>query len=231
MAPVKIPEFMNRSILFDIDGTLLHYKGVGRQAFGVAFLEAYGVAYPSLESICFVGATDSNVVRTMTRECGAENSPAREEHFFMALARELDRDLARSKAHVYPGVPELLGALDGAGFVAGIVTGNIRPTAWSKLRHAGLDRFFRFGAYGDDHHDRDAITATAVLRAPPNAPVALMIGDTPLDIRAAKANRLAAVAVATGWIAAAELAEAGADLVLDNFADTRESLQRICALL
>jgi phosphoglycolate phosphatase-like HAD superfamily hydrolase len=222
---------MNKSIIFDIDGTLLYARGVGREAFGVAFKAAYDIDYPDVGRICFVGATDSNVVRTMADECGVRNTPAKEEHFFLVLTREIDAALSRNKPLVYNGVPELLTELNRIGFALGIITGNIRPTAWSKLRHAGLDSCFSFGGYGDDHHQRAEITRAAISRAPASAPIFMMIGDTPLDIQAAKANSLTAVAVATGWVSAEELAEAGADLVLDDFSDTQSSIDRISALL
>lgn len=222
---------MKNSIIFDIDGTLLYAQGVGREAFGVAFKAAYDLDYPNVDKICFVGATDSNVVRTMADECGVRNTPAREEHFFLVLTKEIDDALSQNKPLVYNGVPEFLNELNRAGFALGIITGNIRPTAWSKLRHAGIDGCFSFGGYGDDHHKRTQITKAAISRAPDGAPVSMMIGDTPLDIQAAKANSLTAIAVATGWVTAEELAEAGADLVLDDFSDTQSSIDQISALL
>ncbi len=222
---------MNKSVIFDIDGTLLYARGSGRQAFGTAFRAAYGVEYCNVDKICFVGATDSNVVRNMAIESGITNTPALEEHFFMVLARELDRALATQKPLVYAGVPEFLAALTQCSLALGIITGNIRSTAWSKLRHGGIDRFFCFGAYGDDHHERSEIARRAIRRAPSAAPVAVMIGDTPLDIQAAKTHNLIAVAVATGWVSAADLAEAGADLVLDDFSDTARCVAGVMNLL
>ena len=222
---------MKKSIIFDIDGTLLYAKGIGRQAFGTAFQAAYEIEYPDVNKICFVGATDSNVIRQMARECNVCNSPAREEHFFLELARELDIGLASNKPLVYQGVPELLAELEKNGLFTGIITGNIRPAAWCKLRHAGLDQWFSFGGYGDDHHQREQITRTAINRAPADAPVSLMIGDTPLDIQAAKANNLTAIAVATGWVSAENLADAGADIVLDDFSDTDTCLNQLMNML
>ncbi len=222
---------MNKSIIFDIDGTLLYARGIGRKAFGIAFRTAYGIDYPDVEKLCFVGATDSGVVRNMADECGVKNTIAKEEHFFLALTKEIDEELSRKKPLVYEGVPELLEELNITGFSLGIITGNIRATAWSKLRHGSIDSHFSFGAYGDDHHKREKITETAISRAPADSPVSIMIGDTPLDIHAAKTNNLKAIAVATGWVSAKELAEAGADLVLNDFSDTQSCINRIMEML
>ena len=139
------------AFLFDIDGTLLYARGVGRAAFGVAFEAAYGVPYPDLAGLTFVGATDSNVVRQMAAACGVASTPAREEHFFLRLAHAIDAALDQTRPLIYAGVPELVARLAGCGHALGLVTGNVRATAWSKLRHAGLDHAFLFGAYGDDH--------------------------------------------------------------------------------
>jgi phosphoglycolate phosphatase-like HAD superfamily hydrolase len=167
----------------------------------------------------------------MAAECNQESTPAKEQHFFLRLTDEIDRGLMQKKPHVYPGVPQLLNALNQDGVPLGIITGNIRPTAWSKLRHAALDNHFNFGAYGDDHHERSEIARIAIARAPRQTPVAMMIGDTPLDISAAKSNKLIAIAVATGWVSAEELADAGADLVLSDFSDTHRCIAQIHALL
>jgi len=219
------------AFLFDIDGTLLYARGVGRTAFGVAFEAAYGVPYPDLAGLTFVGATDSNVVRQMAAACGVASTPAREEHFFLRLAHAIDAALDQTRPLIYAGVPELVARLAGRGHALGLVTGNVRATAWSKLRHADLDHAFLFGAYGDDHPERAEIAALACARAPVDAPPRVLIGDTPLDIQAAHANGLKAVAVATGWVTAEELAAAGADLVLPDFADTESAAAAIEALI
>jgi phosphoglycolate phosphatase-like HAD superfamily hydrolase len=222
---------MRASILFDIDGTLLYARGIGRAAFDVAFKDAYGVPYPDIAGLTFVGATDSAVVRDMAAACGVESTPAREAHFFSLLARIIDGALATNRPHLYPGVPALTRRLNERGHALGLVTGNVRATAWSKLRHAGLDADFSFGAYGDDHHLRPEITRIAISRSPADAAPRMLIGDTPLDVHAAKANGLVAIAVATGWISADELAAAGADLVIPDFADTDARISQLEALL
>lgn len=221
---------MRDALLFDIDGTLLYARGVGRAAFGAAFLAAYGRPYPDVGNLCFVGATDSNVVRMMAASCGIISTPAKEEHFFLRLAHDIDAALAQNAPLVFPGVPELISRLNGHGHALGIITGNVRATAWSKLRHAGLDHAFIFGAYGDEHHERSAIAALAITRVPSDATVRILIGDTPLDVQAAHANGLKAVAVATGWVTAEELAAAGADLVVSDFSDTERSIAQLEAL-
>ena len=65
-----------------------------------------------------------------------------------------------------PGVHEAVDALDAAGVLQTVVTGNMASIARRKLRAVGLDERLRLdlGAYGDDHADRAALMAAAVER-------------------------------------------------------------------
>jgi len=213
---------MRKTILFDIDGTLLHAQGLGRPVFASAFQTAYGLNYPKMKSVSFVGATDSGVIRGMAAECGLESTPAREEHFYQILARDLDALLAQQPPKLYPGVTDLIRTLSDT-YTLGLVTGNIRSTAWSKLRHAGLDRYFTFGAYGDEHELRGDIARAAVARAP-HTPF-LLVGDTPSDVEAAKAAGLKSLIVMTGWVTRESVADA--DYILDDFSDVAAAVELI----
>lgn len=209
---------MTSAILFDIDGTLLYAKGLGRPAFAEAFQEAYGIT-ADFSAISFVGATDTAIIRDLAAQFGVASTPDREEHFFIALTERLDPRLRADNAiHVYPGVTGFLNALTSSGKILGVVTGNIRTTAWSKLIHAKLAPHFSFGSYACDHANRDELARIACERARQRGAVArLLIGDTPNDIQAAHAAGLPCLAVATGWISAAALREAGADAVVEDF--------------
>ena len=55
----------------------------------------------------------------------------------------------------------------------------------------------------------------------------VVIGDTPLDVACAAASGARSVAVATGGFDVDELRKAGADVVLQDFSDTREVLRAL----
>lgn len=208
---------MKPALLFDIDGTLLHAKGIGRPAFARAFEAAYHHA-ADFSQTSFVGATDTAVIRATATALGLTSSPAQEEAFYIALSHSLDDALRLTPPYVYPGVAAFLQALLDRGYVLGLVTGNIRPTAWSKLLHAGLAPYFSFGAYSGDHHDRNALAQLAVQRAHAlGYEVKALIGDTPKDIQAAQAIDVPAIAVATGWIDKPTLLAAGATVCIDGY--------------
>jgi phosphoglycolate phosphatase len=103
-------------------------------------------------------------------------------------------------------------------FRLSLLTGNFEPVARLKLERAGIGSYFARGqgAFGSDAEDRDALPAVARERAgaagggdPWPRERTLIIGDTPRDVAAARADGLRCVAVATGPFSVAELDEVG----------------------
>lgn len=218
---------MKSALLFDIDGTLLYAKGLGRPAFAEAFQAAYGTPV-DLSTISFVGATDTAVIRSLARTVGIPSTPAREEHFFIELTKRLEPRLKQGPLIVYPGVRSLLKKLQSQGYLLGVVTGNIRSIAWAKLLHAELAPYFSFGAYATDHENRDIIAKVAQTRAHTlGASAKLLIGDTTKDVQAAHAIGVRCLAVTTGWVDADTLRIAGADDLVDGFNDPSLALAKI----
>ena len=90
--------------------------------------------------------------------------------------------------------------------VLGLLTGNIRLGAEIKLRHAGLWDVFVTGGFADDSEERDKIAAIAkergsrLLKEELQGEQVVVIGDTPLDIRCARAIGAKVLAVATGTV-------------------------------
>jgi phosphoglycolate phosphatase-like HAD superfamily hydrolase len=110
-----------------------------------------------------------------------------------------------------------------------VLTGNTRPSAEIKLRAFGLDEYLDFdiGAYGTDDDTRANLVAIVRQRAQKahgqdyEAKNTVLIGDTPNDVAAALDSGARIISVATGRDTAAELATAGADMVLNDLTDTR----------
>jgi len=220
-----------RLVLFDIDGTLLLSGGAGRRAIMGAIADEIGVAASALDRIRFDGKTDPQIVRELILASGDAEPPSAER-----IGRVLDRylyhleaDLAVNahRAAVMPGVPALLDLLEeDARTVLGLLTGNISGGATLKLRAVRLEPArFRVGAFGSDHAERSELPAIAAQRAEPHfgRPVGgrevVIIGDTPADVTCGRGIGARAIAVATGSYSVSQLRAAGADLVLDDFAD------------
>jgi phosphoglycolate phosphatase len=127
--------------------------------------------------------------------------------------------------------PGLDGTGDGAPdvcVVQSVLTGNVRRMAEMKLGAVGLDTHLDLeaGAYGDSHEVRSELVHLARGNAARKygrdfaGTATVLVGDTPLDVAAARATGARAVAVATGGTSADELAESGADAVLPDLTDT-----------
>jgi phosphoglycolate phosphatase len=210
--------------LFDIDGTLLASGGAGKLALETAFIEDFGLELRA--QVPYSGRTDRAIVRELFQVHGVAQTQANLEKLLAGYLQRLPSCLERLKGRVLPGIADLLVYLQQQDQVAvGLLTGNVRAGAKVKLGHFGLFEHFSFGGFGDDHFDRDDVAreALAAVRThmhPRAAPDRIwVIGDTPLDVRCARAIGANAVAVATGLHSVDELTAAGPDLVLRDLSD------------
>ena len=86
---------------------------------------------------------------------------------------------------------------------------------------------FPFGGFADDSEDRPALILAGARRgaerlgAPLDRCRVVVIGDTPKDVAAAKANGFDSLAVATGQHPLAELTTVGATLAVSELTDPR----------
>ncbi|WP_033819569.1 HAD family hydrolase, partial [Kitasatospora sp. MBT63] len=120
--------------------------------------------------------------------------------------RALYPEHAVERALLLPGALEAVRAVRECGGRVAVITGKHEPNARLHLTAAGLDADVLVG-------DLWAETKGAALR---EHGAAVYVGDHLGDIAGARAADAVAVGVATGPYGAAELAEAGADVVLDD---------------
>lgn len=212
-----------RYIFCDIDGTLLRAQGSGRIAFRKAFSEAYGVPV-DMAHINFAGATDTRVVEQLLYEQGLKPDPSCTQRLFELLPIYLDQAMSNNPPTVFPGVEPFLERVS-LHWTLGLVTGNIRPCAYLKLRHGGIARFFSdIGGFGDDDGDRNRMAAIALERAG-NPANSFLLGDTPSDIAAARSNGMMSVAVCNGQFDRATLEAERPDIVVNSFEDAESLFQ------
>jgi phosphoglycolate phosphatase len=189
--------------LFDIDGTLLHAKGgVHTDAFSWSVEAVMG--HPlSMDGVAVHGSTDTAILRDAFRLAAIEDEvwqPRLEEILECMRARVLDQRAAMSVT-VMPGVLSMLTYLKSRGKLLGVATGNLEQIGWLKIEIAGLRDWFSFGGFSDRHALRSDMIANALAGARKLAGTDVnvcVVGDTPSDIAAAKANDLPTIAVATG---------------------------------
>jgi len=214
-----------RLLLFDIDGTLIHSAGAGVEALKRALKERFGIE-DDLHDIEFAGMTDSGIVVTILNKhkiaATAENIAA----FLDSYVHFLPHELPRRKGMLLPGVLELLEKLKTRKHVVlALLTGNVSRGAQLKLSHYGVWHYFEFGAFADDHHDRNELGAFAQARAKEkhgrefSANEIDVIGDTPRDIACGKALGARTIAVATGSWSREKLAQHNPDILIDDLSD------------
>jgi phosphoglycolate phosphatase-like HAD superfamily hydrolase len=204
---------MIRLVLFDIDGTLLHTGGVGIKAFARAFSSEFGI-HEGTERMKFSGRTDVSLVREIFTLLLIEPSPGHFDRFFAAYLGWLRTMIGDCQGGACQGVLEFHQALENQPEppLIGLLTGNIKEGARIKLERFNLWEKFPFGGFADDHEQRDQIAAVAHGRGserfgrPLRGEEVLVIGDTPLDIRCARAIGAKVLAVATGGALIEELA-------------------------
>lgn len=228
-------------LLFDIDGTLLSTSGAGLVALQHAVHETLDPAL-TIEGISFAGRLDPLIIGDLLRKAGRDVTADGVARVRAGYERHLPAVLEakRAEARSLPGVPELLHALAplaARGDVTlGLVTGNFPTTGAMKLRACGLRLDdFTANAWGDDSPSlpptRDDLPRVAMQRFEhatgrrAAAHRTVVIGDTPLDVRCAKANGCRSLAVATGFHSRHELAASGADRAVDSLADTNDVLR------
>lgn len=217
------------ALLFDLDGTLADTAGAGKAALGPAMLEVYGETGP-IDSFNFHGRTDPEIVRGLLTAAGqsdAEVDSGLDDLWPVYLSRLADElKLLTDEAVPLNGVPELLDVLAADDrFACGLVTGNLEEGARLKLAAVGCTDRFSFGGYGSDAEERDALPPVALARAaerfgrPFDPSAAVVIGDTPADIRCGRASGSRVLAVATGRHSEADLAAYHPDAVMADLSD------------
>ena len=121
-----------------------------------------------------------------------------------------------------PGVEEVLDHLAGKGALLGVATGNLEAIGWIKIEQAGLREWFRFGGFSDHFSVRAELIGQAACKAREMAgkgATVCVVGDTPRDIEAARANFLSVIAVATGNYSFEELHKLQPEVCASSLAD------------
>lgn len=214
-------------LLFDVDGTLVLTGGAGLRALDRAFEKRRGVRGVSA-GMRLAGRTDLAIVSDLyARHDGTDPDGTEMEAFLAAYLPFLDEEVAASTGYqLLPGLPTVLDTLRVKGHVLGLATGNVRMGARHKLTRGDLWHHFPFGGFGDDSRDRANLVRIASERAPRRfAPEdTWVIGDTPLDIDAARVAGFRALAVSTGIHGGEELEAARPDLLLPTLENLPDAL-------
>jgi phosphoglycolate phosphatase len=222
-----------RLLLWDIDGTLINSGAAGLHALVRATKERFG-GDGNLDGVEIAGRTDTSIAHQILETYGEPVTDAGMNALLDAYVRLLPEELPRRNGRVLPGIRQLIqGASQQEHITVGLLTGNLRRGAELKLAFYDLWRFFPFGAFADDHHDRNELGPCAVRRAVEHAGFGFppeqvdVIGDTGHDIACGKAFGARTVAVATGSWSRERLAALQPDFLFDDLGNVDEVKRRL----
>jgi len=220
-------ETPRRVLLFDVDGTLVHAAGAGRRSLARVLEGEFGRVEHALSGLRLDGMTDRLIVRQVLVGLGTPFEDAICDRILDGYVAALREEIQGPGFRVLPGVADTLAALAGAGATLGLCTGNVAEGARLKLARGAIDGYFEWGpgaiaGFAHDGEERELLVRAALdrgasrLGAPLAPRDALIVGDTPRDVSAARAHGVPVIGVATGRFGRDELRAAGADGVLDS---------------
>jgi phosphoglycolate phosphatase len=210
---------------FDIDGTLLLSGGAGRVAMTQVMSEMFQLT--TLKQIKVHGRTDRGIIADLFSAHQLPHDPVIHTEFTNRYHRLLPDSMHQCEGTLMPGVVPLLETLSQRSDVKlGILTGNSRSAAWTKLKHFQLDRFFEFGGYGEHHANRNDVAQEALDQCRNTYPEhqvepghTWVVGDTANDITCARSIGANVAAVATGGADLQTLKQHQPDLLLPDLAN------------
>jgi phosphoglycolate phosphatase len=189
--------------LFDIDGTLLRSRDrVHVDSFFSSVRTVMGHELV-LDGVVLSGNTDPGILRDAFRQAQLEDADWQPHltNVLETMRRDVLARRSEMKLVMMPGVDAMLAYLQNKGAALGVATGNLESIGWLKIEVLGLRHWFSFGGFSDHYDVRSDMIAHAIRQAHrhagPGATVCV-VGDTPADILAARANGLPTIAVATG---------------------------------
>lgn len=196
---------MKKAIFFDLDGTLTD-SGEGIMKCAKLALEHFGIDVPGCDALrVFVGPP----LRDTFQKFGVPEDRVEE-----AVAKFRSRYTAIGKYEnfPYPGIPELLAALQAKGHRLFVATSKPETMALDVLRHFDLDKYFDqiCGASLDTSRDSKEAVIACLLEVVGGVQSVVMVGDTHYDVIGAAAHGIPTIGVAWGYGRAADMEKAGA---------------------
>jgi phosphoglycolate phosphatase len=208
--------------LFDIDGTLIHCSdAVHYFAFCSALTSIAGRPL-NLDGVITHGNTDIGILRDAFARAAVSDELWRPH---LPMLCELMRRFVSTRRHeicadLLPRVRPVLKHLRGRGAKLGVATGNLEEIGRRKLEAAQILDMFDFGGWSDRFECRSDVVRAAgeIARSVAgSAATIVLVGDTPADVQAAKANGFPVIAVASGFYKLDTLQAELPDLCINSF--------------
>ncbi len=201
-----------RTVLFDLDGTLIEHLPAIHRAY-VHTLPQLGFPAPTYEEVkrAIGGGLENAMLNFVPRARLAEA---------LAIYRPFWDATMLEGAHLMPGADALLDALVARGVTCGVFTNKHGPSARLVCEHLGVaDRLTGiFGATDTPWLKPDPGFAQHALEAlGAEAATTLLVGDSPFDVEAGHRAGFPVWAVTTGTHSADELRTANPEAIYPDF--------------
>ncbi len=211
-----------KGVLFDLDGTLIDSRRDIAACVNYTLAELGGGHLPlSIEIVeQMVG---DGVRQLLTRAAGPLDEPTMKRALEIFLPYYLDH--CADTTQLYPNVLATLKALAPRGLA--VVTNKPMAHTEKTLKALGMENFFPVVLGGDSLSTRKpdpAPVLEAVRQLGISPGQALMVGDSPMDIHAARSAGVRVAAVTYGFRTGTELMSHSPDYLLGAFAELREVL-------
>lgn len=212
---------MNKTILFDLDGTLTD-SGEGIINCAILALEHFGLPIPDRETLrVFVGPP----LHETFIKFGV---PADKADEAVAVYRSRYVPIGMFENAPYPGIRELLDALKKQGHKLYVATSKPEWMAQEILKKFQLDSYFDLicGATMDTSRTEKSQVIAYLLEQTGDVSHAVMVGDTKYDVIGASAHSIPTIGVSWGYGTVEDMQNAGAAAIAYTTQELLELLNR-----
>jgi pyrophosphatase PpaX len=205
-------------ILFDLDGTVVDTVVLIRESHRYAVRTVLGDEFTDERLVAGVGKPLLEQMHAFSPEHAEE---------LYRVYREWNHAHTAELIAAYEGITELLESLTGAGRQLGLVTSKSRDAVDLAFRSLPVARYFDIVVTADDssrHKPHPEPLELALQRLGRTGEACCYVGDSPFDIQAGKAARLATIGVTWGFFGRGDLEAVAPDLICDTAAELGELL-------
>jgi pyrophosphatase PpaX len=202
---------MYSHIFFDLDGTLANTLPLIESTYDELFRRHRDIKASSGDAMRLLGMPLREILMAVIPDVKVED--------YVEEYMEIYREKHERMLLPYPGISEALAELHENGIQLGVVTSKLRETTVKTLATLDIIRFFDVIVSADDvkaHKPSPDPILKAVALAGTDGRQSAYVGDSPFDIRAAKAAKVFDVAVTWGAFSRAALMAEEPSIVIDE---------------
>ena len=200
-----------KAIFFDLDGTLTD-SGEGIINCAILALEHFGLPIPSREAMrVFVGPPlDQSFIK--------HGVPADKTDEAIRVYRSRYTTVGKFENFPYPGIPEMLAALNSQGHRLFVATSKPEGMSVEILEKFELAQHFELicGATLDGTRSRKEDVIAYLLNKTGQMENVIMVGDTKFDVLGAKEHGIPTIGVSWGYGTVEDMVSAGATAIADT---------------